>query len=61
MDSEVQHYDNSDQRYRADVRTGSATMAWSGSVGDFVSPSAPIDTSFSDYAQLGHDSTGSFY
>jgi hypothetical protein len=60
-ESDVQHYDLADQRYRADMRFASAQMTWTGSVGDFVFESAAIDTSAADFAQLGHESNGSFY
>ena len=60
-ESDVQHYDNADQRYRADMRFASAQMAWTGSVDDFAFESAPIETSAADFAQLGQESNGSFY
>jgi len=60
-ESDVQHYDLADQRYRADMRFAGAQMAWTGMVGDFDFESAPIGTSAADFAQLGHESNGSFY
>jgi hypothetical protein len=60
-EGEIQHYDLPDQHYRADMRFASAQMAWTGSVGDWVFESAAIGTSAADFAQLGHESNGSFY
>jgi hypothetical protein len=43
------------------MRFASAQMAWTGVVGDWAFESAPIDTSAADFAELGHESNGSFY
>jgi hypothetical protein len=36
-------------------------MEWSGRSGDFEYRSRPLDTSASDFAELGQESNGSFY
>jgi hypothetical protein len=55
------HFDNPSQNYRADVRGAVAQMDFSAVAGDFELVSAPLETSTTDAAQLGHESNGSFY
>ncbi len=40
---------------------GKAQMQWTARVGDFHYVSDPIETSSSQFAQLGHERNGSFY
>jgi len=42
------------------VRNG-AQMEWSGTVGDLKFESAPLSTSSSSFAELGHERNGSFF
>jgi hypothetical protein len=60
-ESDVQHYDLADQRYRADMRFASAQMDFTAVTTDFMFESAPLEASTTDAAQLGHESNGSFY
>ena len=57
----VTSVDNPAQSYRADVRSATARMDWTGSVGSYEFESGPIETSTTDAAQLGVQSNGSYY
>ena len=39
----------------------SAQMEWTGTVGDFTFASAPLSTSSSSFAEIGHERNGSFF
>jgi hypothetical protein len=39
----------------------SAQMEWTGTVGDFTFVSAPLATSSSSFAEIGHERNGSFF
>jgi hypothetical protein len=39
---------------------GQAQMEWTATVGDFRYVSAPLSTSSSEFAELGHERNGSF-
>ena len=58
---EVNHYNNPTQRFRGDFRNGIAQMEWAGRSGEFEFTSQSIDTSASDFAELGQERNGSFY
>jgi hypothetical protein len=53
--------DNPAQKYRAVVRSALAQMEWSARTTEFDFQSAPLETSTTDGAQLGHESNGSYY
>ena len=57
----VNQFDNAAQQFRGQFRTATAKMAWSARTRDFDFVSAPIATSTTDAAQLGHESNGAFY
>ena len=38
-----------------------AQMEWTASTDDFTFVSAPLATSYSDFAQIGHEQNGSFF
>jgi hypothetical protein len=40
---------------------GQAQMEWTATTGDFHYVSAPLSTSSSEFAELGHERNGSFY
>jgi len=52
--------DSPDTDFRAEFVRGQARMAWSARVGDYTFQSAPIDTSFSDFAEMGRMRNGLF-
>jgi len=55
------HFENSEQQYRGDVRIATAQMDWTARSGSYEYTSAPLATSTGDYAQLGEESNGSFF
>jgi hypothetical protein len=54
-------FDNPAQQYRGTLRSAAAQMAWSARTPEFDFVSAPIATSTTDAALLGHERNGSFY
>ncbi len=54
-------FDNPAQLFRGEFRSASAQMEWSARTVDFDFVSAPIGTSTTDAAELGHERNGAFY
>jgi hypothetical protein len=50
-----------DARFGGEFVRGSAQMAWSATVGDFLFESAPLGTSSSDFASVGTERNGVFF
>ena len=57
----VNQFDNLAQQYRGELRNAVAQMEWSARTVDFDFVSAPLATSTTDVAQLGHERNGAFY
>jgi hypothetical protein len=58
------HIRNTDPTYggfEGEFVLNSAQMEWTATVGDLVFVSAPMDTSSSSFAEIGHEQNGSFF
>jgi hypothetical protein len=60
-DAEPAHVVNTSDGHTGEYVRGTAQMEWSATVGDFDFVSAPIGTSSSDFAEVGHERNGSFF
>jgi hypothetical protein len=60
-DGTVNHFDNAEQKFRGDFQYAMAQMDFTGMTTQFLFESAPLETSTTDGAQIGHESNGSFY
>lgn len=59
--SDAVEFNNASQKFRGAFKTGSARMAWSARVRDLEFASGLLESSSSDFAELGHENNGSFY
>jgi hypothetical protein len=52
---------NTDDGHRGEFVLNSAQMEWTAVVGDYEFVSAPMSTSKSDFAEIGHEQNGAFF